>query len=58
MVLPNESTTPTETISGFLQAIRSSSILSERQIEKLEANIADGRVSLRASRAVLTPGQG
>jgi serine/threonine-protein kinase len=39
---PNESNTRTAAISGFLQAIRSSSILSERQFEKLEANVAEG----------------
>src|SRR5262249_11749144 len=32
----------TSAISGFLQAIRSSSILSDRQFEKLEANVAEG----------------
>ncbi len=42
MVPPNESNTTTDAISGFLQAIRSSSILSERQLEKLEANVAGG----------------
>ena len=42
MVPPNESTTTTDAISGFLQAIRSSRILSERQLEKLEANMAEG----------------
>ena len=42
MVPPNESNTTTDAISGFLQAIRSSSILSERQFEKLEANVAGG----------------
>ena len=42
MVPPNESNTTTDAISGFLQAIRSSSILSERQFEKLEANMAEG----------------
>ena len=42
MVPPNESNTTTDAISGFLQAIRSSCILSERQLEKLEANMAEG----------------
>ena len=42
MVPPNESTTTTDAISGFLQAIRSSRILSEQQFEKLAANIAKG----------------
>ncbi len=42
MVLPNESATTTDAISGFLQAIRSSRILSEQQLEKLEANMAQG----------------
>ena len=39
---PNESNTRTDAISDFLQEIRSSSILSERQFEKLEANVAKG----------------
>jgi serine/threonine-protein kinase len=38
----NESNARTGAISGFLEAIRSSSILSERQFEKLEANVAEG----------------
>ena len=42
MVLPNESTTTTDAISGFLQAIRSACILSEQQFEKLEATMAKG----------------
>jgi eukaryotic-like serine/threonine-protein kinase len=42
MVPPNESNTTTGTISGFLQAIRSSSLLSEPQFKKLEANLAEG----------------
>ena len=42
MVPPNESRTTTDAISGFLQAIRKSRILSEQQFEKLEANIAHG----------------
>ncbi len=42
MVPPNESTTTTDAIAGFLQAIRSSRILSEQQFEKLAANIAKG----------------
>jgi eukaryotic-like serine/threonine-protein kinase len=42
MVPPNESKMTTDAISGFLQAIRSSSILSERQLEKLEAKMAEG----------------
>ena len=41
MVLPNQPIMTTEAISGFLQAIRSSCILSERQLEKLEGNLAD-----------------
>ena len=42
MVPPNESTTTTDAISGFLQAIRSACILSEQQFEKLEATMAKG----------------
>ncbi len=42
MVLPNESKTTMDSVSGLLEAIRSSSILSERQSEKLEANMAGG----------------
>jgi eukaryotic-like serine/threonine-protein kinase len=42
MVPPDESTTTTDAIAGFLQAIRSSRILSEQQFEKLAANIAKG----------------
>jgi serine/threonine-protein kinase len=38
----NESNTKTGTSSEFLQAIRSSSILSEKQFEKVEANVAEG----------------
>jgi serine/threonine-protein kinase len=38
----NESNTRTVAIPDFLQAIRSSSLLSERQVEKLEANVAEG----------------
>jgi serine/threonine-protein kinase len=38
----SESNTTTSAISGFLQALRSSSILTERQFEKLEANVAEG----------------
>jgi serine/threonine-protein kinase len=38
----NESNTKTSAISGFLEAIRSSSILSQRQFEKLEASVAEG----------------
>jgi serine/threonine-protein kinase len=41
MVPPNESITATDTISSFVQAIRSSNILSERQLEKLEASLAE-----------------
>jgi serine/threonine protein kinase len=42
MVPPDESTRTTDAIAGFLQAIRSSRILSEQQFEKLGANIALG----------------
>ena len=42
MVPPNESITTTDAISGFLKAIRSSCILSERQFEKVEATMAQG----------------
>ena len=38
----NESNTKTGTSSEFLQAIRSSAILSEKQLEKVEANVAEG----------------
>ena len=38
----NESNTKTGTSSEFLQAIRSSAILSEKQFEKVEANVAEG----------------
>jgi eukaryotic-like serine/threonine-protein kinase len=44
MVPPNESKTTTDAISGFLQAIRGSSILSERQLEQFEANVAEGEL--------------
>jgi eukaryotic-like serine/threonine-protein kinase len=42
MVPPNESTTTTDAISGFLQALRKSRVLSEQQFEKLKTNIAEG----------------
>ncbi len=42
MVPPNDSNTTTDAISGFVEAIRSSSILSERQLQKLEAATAEG----------------
>ena len=42
MVPPNESTTTTDAISGFLQALRKSHVMSEQQFEKLNANIAEG----------------
>ena len=42
MVPPNESNTTTDAIASFLQAIRKSCILSERQLEKLEKNVAEG----------------
>ena len=38
----NESNTKTGTSSEFLQAIRSSAVLSEKQFEKVEANVAEG----------------
>src|SRR4051812_14321675 len=41
MELRNDSGTRTAALSGFLQAIRSSSILSEPQLEKLEADVAE-----------------
>jgi len=41
MVTHNESNTTTATLSGFLQAIRKSSVLSQRQLEKLEADMAE-----------------
>jgi eukaryotic-like serine/threonine-protein kinase len=42
MVPPNEPNTTTDAVSVFLQAIRSSSVLSERQLEKLEASMSEG----------------
>jgi serine/threonine-protein kinase len=42
MVPPNESETRADPISAFLQAVRTSSALSERQLEKLEASVAEG----------------
>jgi hypothetical protein len=42
MVLPNESTSTTDGISDFLQVIRRSCNLSEREFEKVEAKIAEG----------------
>ena len=42
MVPPHDASTTTDTISGFLQAVRSSSILSQRQLEKIEANLPEG----------------
>jgi eukaryotic-like serine/threonine-protein kinase len=42
MVLPNESATTTNAISGFLQAVRSSCVLSEQQLEQLAANMSEG----------------
>ena len=42
MELPNQSATTTDAISGFLQAIRNSRILSEQQFQKLEAKMAHG----------------
>ena len=41
MEIRNDSATKTSALSGFLLAIRSSSILSEPQLEKLEAEAAD-----------------
>jgi eukaryotic-like serine/threonine-protein kinase len=41
MVPPNESNTVSDAISSFAQAIRSSTILSQRQLEKLEAIMAE-----------------
>ena len=38
----NESNTKTGTSSEFLQAIRSSAVLTEKQFEKVEANVAEG----------------
>jgi eukaryotic-like serine/threonine-protein kinase len=38
----NESNTKTGTSSEFLQAVRSSAVLSEKQFEKVEANVAEG----------------
>jgi serine/threonine-protein kinase len=38
----NESNTKTGTSSEFLQAIRNSAVLSEKQLEKVEANVAEG----------------
>ncbi len=56
MVPPNESNATADAISGFLQAIRGSSILSERHSAKLEAHLAQGENSAepaeRASRLV------
>src|SRR5262249_26280027 len=42
MVLPNESTTKTDAIAGFVQAIRNSAVVSERQLEKLESDLVGG----------------
>jgi eukaryotic-like serine/threonine-protein kinase len=42
MVAPNESNTTTDAISGFVESIRSSNILSERQLEKIDAILAEG----------------
>ncbi len=42
MAKPSESNVTTGTISGFLRTIRGSSILSQRQLEKLEADMAEG----------------
>src|SRR5262249_43274335 len=41
MIPPNESNTTTTAISGFVAAIRSANILSERQLQKLEARLAE-----------------
>src|SRR5262245_15987968 len=38
----NESTTRTAASSSFLLVVRSSAILSERQLENLERNVAEG----------------
>jgi serine/threonine-protein kinase len=45
MVPPNGSNTTTGATSDVVHAIRSSSILSERQLEKLEAKLAQGEYS-------------
>jgi len=45
MVPRNESNTTTDAISAFVDAIRSSNILSERQLAKLEAILAEGEHS-------------
>jgi serine/threonine-protein kinase len=45
MALPNESTTATNAGSGVLSAVRSTGILTERQLEKLESDLADGQHS-------------
>ena len=42
----NESNTKTGTSSEFLQAIRKSAVLSEKQFEKVEANVAEGNYPL------------
>jgi len=42
MATSNEPITTTNAISGFLQTIRTSCVLSERQFEKLEASMAVG----------------
>ncbi len=42
MVQPNESKTTTDAISGFVEALRGSNILSDRQFEKAEASMAEG----------------
>jgi eukaryotic-like serine/threonine-protein kinase len=42
MVPPNESTTTTDAGSDFLQAIRSSGVVPEQQVQKLEAKITEG----------------
>ena len=43
MALPNDSTTTTKAGSGALNAVRSAGILSERQLEKLESDFAEGQ---------------
>ena len=59
MVPSSESSTTTDAISGFVRAIRSSTVLSERQLEKIDANPGRWGASHRtAGRTGLTPGQG
>ena len=58
MELRDDSGTKTAGLSGFLRAIRDSSILSGPQLEKLEADAAEDGYFRRAFRLRLAPGEG